>query len=103
MVLSHAEFPPANERQTIVSTGIADAVDVAKRLAGGKDVGLMDGVLVSEALQAGLVDELILHQVPILLGAGRRFFNHLPQHFRLRILEVVAGPDVTHLHYEVER
>jgi dihydrofolate reductase len=103
VVLSRTEFPPENERQTIVSTGIADAVGVAKRLAEGKDVGLMGGVLVSEALQAGLVDELILHQVPILLGAGRRFFNDLPQHIRLRILEVVSAPDVTHLHYEVER
>lgn len=103
VVLSRSDFPPANPRQTIVSTGIDDAVDVAKRAADGKDVGLMGGVLVTEALAAGLVDELILHQVPILLGAGRRFFHDLPRHIRLGILEVVAAPDVTHLHYEVKR
>lgn len=103
VVLSHAAFPPENERQTIVSTGIVDAVAAAKSAAGGKDVGLMGGVLVTEALTAGLVDELILHQVPILLGAGRRFFHELPGHIRLRILEVVPAPDVTHLHFEVER
>lgn len=103
VVLSHSAFPPANPRQTIVSTGIQDAVDVAKRAAGAKDVGLMGGVLVTEALAAGLVDELILHQVPILLGAGRRFFHELPRHIRLGIREVVAAPDVTHLHYEVAR
>ncbi len=103
VVLSHSAFPPENERQTIVSTGIVDAVAAAKRAAGGKDVGLMGGVLVTEALAAGVVDELILHQVPILLGAGRRFFHELPGHIRLRILEVVSAPDVTHLHFEVER
>lgn len=103
VVLSHAAFPPENERQTVVSTGIVDAVAAARRAAAGKDVGLMGGVLVTEALAAGLVDELILHQVPILLGAGRRFFHELPGHIRLRILEVVSAPDVTHLHFEVER
>ncbi|MFP3466405.1 dihydrofolate reductase family protein [Leifsonia sp. SIMBA_070] len=103
VVLSRTPFPPANARQTIVSTGIVDAVEEAKRLAAGKDVGLMGGVLVTEALKAGLVDELILHQVPILLGAGRRFFHEFPAHIRLRILDVVAAPDVTHLHYEVQR
>ncbi|GAA3040180.1 dihydrofolate reductase family protein [Microbacterium dextranolyticum] len=102
VVLSHTSFPPANDRQTIVSTGIADAVQTAKDRAGGKDVGLMGGVLVTEALKAGLVNELILHQIPILLGGGRPFFHELPHHIRLSILEVVAAPDVTHLHYQVE-
>jgi len=103
VVLSRTPFPPANDRQTIVSTGIVDAVQTAKRLARGKDVGLMGRVLATEALKAGLVDELILHQVPVLLGGGRRFFHDLPQHIRLRIVEVVAAPDVTHLHYRVDR
>lgn len=102
VVLSHTAFPPANARQTVVSTGLQDAVDTAKRLADGKDVGIMGGVLVTEALKAGLVDELILHQVPVLLGSGRRFFHELPQHIGLRILDVVAAPDVTHLHFQVD-
>lgn len=103
VVLSRTPFPPANDRQSIVSSGIEDAVASGKRAAGDKDVGLMGGVLVTEALKAGLVDELILHQVPVLLGGGRRFFHELPKHIRLRVLEVVPAPDVTHLHYEVER
>ena len=39
----------------------------------------------------------------ILLGAGRRFFRELPEHVRLRLLEAVAAPGVTHLRYEVVR
>jgi hypothetical protein len=47
--------------------------------------------------------EAILHQVPVLLGGGRSFFQEVPAHVRLRLLDVVAAPGVTHLHYEVIR
>ena len=44
-----------------------------------------------------------LHQVPVLLGAGRSFFGELPEHVQLRPVEVVPVPGVTHLRYEVLR
>ena len=66
-------------------------------------MALMGGGVVTSALEAGLVDELVLHQVPVLLGAGRRYFQDLPQHVRLRLIDVVAAPGVTHLRYEVVR
>jgi dihydrofolate reductase len=56
---------------------------------------------VTSALEAGLVDEVVLHQVPVLLGAGRRYFQELPEHVRLRLIEAVPAPGVTHLRYEV--
>ena len=103
VVLSHRPPPQINERQTFVSTGIGDAIAAARADAGDKDVALMGGGVVTEALKAGLVDELVLHQVPILLGAGRPFFQSLPEHVRLRLVEAVPAPGVTHLHYEVAR
>ena len=102
-VLSHRPAPRMRGRQTLISTGIEDAIAAAKRAAGDKDVGLMGGGVVTEALEAGLVDELVLHQVPVLLGAGRPFFQDLSKHVRLRLLEAVPAPGVTHLHYEVVR
>ncbi|MGV9865408.1 dihydrofolate reductase family protein [Rhodococcus koreensis] len=63
----------------------------------------MGGGVLAAALKAGLVDEVVLHQVPVLLGAGRRFFQELPDHVQLRLLEVVPAPGVTHLHYAVVR
>jgi dihydrofolate reductase len=92
-----------SDRQTLVTTGIEDAIAVARELAGDKDVVLMGGGVVTSALAAGLLDEVVLHQIPILLGGGRRFFQELPQHVSLRLLEAVAAPGVTHLHYEVVR
>ena len=102
-VLSHRPAPEISDAQTLVNTGIEDAIAAARAAAGDKDVGLMGGGLVTEALRAGLVDEVILHQVPVLLGAGRRFFQDLPKHVRLRLLEAIPAPGVTHLHYEVVR
>ncbi len=102
-VLSHRPAPRMGGRQTLVTTGIEDAVAAASDAAGDKDVALMGGGIVTEALKAGLVDELILHQLPVLLGAGRPFFQELPAHITLRLIEAVPAPGVTHLHYEVQR
>jgi dihydrofolate reductase len=102
-VLSHRPAPEMTARQTLVTTGIADAIAAARAAAGDKDVGLMGGGVVTAALNAGLVDELVLHQVPVLLGGGRRFFQSLPEHVRLRLVDVVAAPGVTHLHYAIAR
>jgi dihydrofolate reductase len=104
-ILSHRPAPRTeeSERQTLITTGIEDAVAAAKAAAGGKDVGLQGGGVVTEALKAGLVDEFVLHQVPVLLGGGRPYFQELPSHVRLRLVEAVPAPGVTHLHYEVVR
>jgi len=102
-VLSHRPAPEMTGQQTLITTGIQDAIAAARVAAGDGDVGLMGGGVVTEALKAGLVDEVILHQVPVLLGGGRPFFQSLPGHVRLRLVEAVPAPGVTHLHYEVER
>ncbi|HEY7595982.1 MAG TPA: dihydrofolate reductase family protein [Actinophytocola sp.] len=102
-LVSHRPAPEISDRQTLVTTGIEDAIAAARKAAGDRDVGLMGGGVVTSALRAGLVDELVLHQVPILLGGGRPFFQTLPEHIRLRLVEAVPAPGVTHLHYELER
>lgn len=104
VVVSHRPVPGMSDhRQTLITTGIEDAVAAAREVAGDKDVAIMGGGAVTSALAAGLVDEVILHQVPILLGAGRSFFQELPEHVELRLLEAIPAPGVTHLHYEVVR
>jgi dihydrofolate reductase len=102
-VLSHRPAPQMGGRQTLVTTGIEDAITAARDAAGDADVALMGGGVVTAALAAGLVDEVMLHQVPVLLGEGRRYFQSLPEHIRLRLVDVVPAPGVTHLRYEVER
>nr|BFE60309.1 hypothetical protein GCM10020063_048350 [Dactylosporangium thailandense] len=95
-------MPGLGASQTLAA-GIEDAVAAAREAAGAKDVALMGGGVVTAALEAGLVDELVLHQVPVLLGGGHRYFRELPRHVRLRLLEIVPADGVTHLRYEVIR
>lgn len=102
-VLSHRPAPEISEAQTLVTTGIEDAIAAAREAAGARDVGLMGGGVVTEALKAGLIDEVILHQMPIVLGGGHSFFGELPEHVHLNLLEAIPAPGVTHLHYEVIR
>jgi dihydrofolate reductase len=102
-VLSRRPAPPeATALQTFVSS-LEEAVAAAREAAGDLDINLMGGELVTSALAAGLVDELVVHQVPVLLGGGRRFFDELPHHVRLSLVEAIPAPGVLHLHYRVER
>jgi dihydrofolate reductase len=102
-VLSHRPAPEISETQTLVTTGIEDAIAAAREAAGDKDVAVMGGGALTSALAADLVDEVILHQVPVLLGGGHSFFQEVPKHVNLRLLEAIPAPGVTHLHYEVVR
>ena len=102
-VLSHRPAPEISATQTLVTTGIEDAIAAAREAAGDKDVALMGGGALTSALAADLVDEVILHQVPVLLGGGHSFFQEVPKHVNLRLLEAIPAPGVTHLHYEVVR
>lgn len=81
------------------------AVRDAKHAAGDKNVLVHGAGIAQRALTAGLLDELEIHLVPVLLGDGRRLFEHLgagPHELeRTRVLEGEGG--VTHLHYRVRR
>lgn len=105
-VLSHRPLPAppvSSPEQTFITTGIADAITAAQAAAAGKDVALMGSGVVTAALQAGLLDEVVLHQVPVLLGGGVAFFHDLAGRISLTLLEVVAAPGVTHLRFAVDR
>jgi dihydrofolate reductase len=102
-VLSHRPAPEISATQTLVTTGIEDAIAAAREVAGDQDVAVMGGGALTSALAADLVDEVILHQVPVLLGGGHSFFQQVPKHVQLRLIEAIPAPGVTHLHYEVVR
>jgi dihydrofolate reductase len=105
-VLSHRPPPGppvSSDAQVFITTGIADAISAAGRAAAGNDVGLMGAGTVAAAMQAGLLDEVILHQVPVLLGGGTPYFHDLAGSVPLTLLEVVAAPGVTHLRFAVDR
>ena len=50
-----------------------------------------------------MLDEVQIHQVPVLLGAGRRLFDVLPAQVELEIVRVIDTPEATHIRYRVRR
>lgn len=91
---------------TFVTDGIAAAVDQARAVADGKDILLAGGVSIAQqALAAGLVDEVVLHVSPVLLGRGVRLFGDGPaaRQVDMRCVEVIHGEGADHLRYEVVR
>jgi dihydrofolate reductase len=82
---------------------VTTAMTEAKRAAGDRNVLVHGAATAQLALAAGVLDELEITLIPVLLGQGRRLFDHLgPEHIELertRILEGEGG--VTHMHYRV--
>jgi dihydrofolate reductase len=88
---------------TFVTEGIVSALDQARAAAGERDVTIAGGAsAVRQYLAAGLLDELHLHIVPIVLGAGERLLQDVGDP-TLEPVEVVASPAVTHVKYRVVR
>lgn len=88
---------------TYVTDGIADAMKQAKAAAGERNVFVIGGFTARRALEAGVLDELQIHQVPVLLGRGRRLFDDLPSQIELDVLRVIDTPEATHIRYRVRR
>jgi dihydrofolate reductase len=84
---------------------VTEAMTRAKEAAGEKDVLVHGAGITRLALEAGVLDELELHVVPVLFGQGRHLFEGLPAEQieleRTRVLEGEGG--VTHMHYRVRR
>jgi dihydrofolate reductase len=50
-----------------------------------------------------VLDELMIHQIPVLFGGGRRLFDALPSRVELEIVRVIDTPEATHIRYRVRR
>jgi dihydrofolate reductase len=108
VVLTHRppeDRPRADENFVFVTDGIEAAVAKAKELAGDKNVAVNSGQMARQALEAGLLDEVGMDLVPVILGAGTRFFaglEHMPMELDGPYLHV-DGIGVTHLRYRIRK
>jgi dihydrofolate reductase len=97
--------PEAEEARWPLVTYVSDvgeAMAAAKEAAGEKDVLVHGAGTAQLALAAGVLDELQIHLVPVLLGEGRRLFEHLgADQIELEPVRVLEGEGVTHLRYRV--
>lgn len=85
-----------------ITDGPESALDKAKRAAGAKDVVIAGGAnTVQQYLRLGAIDELEIHLVPMVIGAGERLLEGVAP--KLEQVRCVPGNGVTHLKYRVTR
>jgi dihydrofolate reductase len=86
--------------------GVEKAIAAAKEFAGDRVVDVAAGQIGSQALKLGLIDQVVVNQVPVVFGSGRPFFatGDLAEPLRLENpTTIVPGDRVTHLVYDVSR
>lgn len=95
------DVPPGHARFV---TDVEDCARQARAASGDRPV-LVHGAAAAQALlRAGQMDEMEIHLVPVLLGEGRRLFDHLGSaHTELDLVRRLEDRDVTHLRYRVRR
>ena len=109
-VLTHhvPDDPPPGSIRYV--TDVRECAAQARAAAGDGDVMVHGAGAAQALLRAGQLDELELHVVPVLLGQGRRLFDHLPAgqvelDLVRRLTPQVEEPAqrVTHLRYRIRR
>jgi dihydrofolate reductase len=104
VVTHHAREPlvKTGTTFTFVTDGVESAVGQARAAAGDKNVQVGGGAgVIDQCLDAGLVDELLIHLVPVLLGGGVRLFASVGAEPRLEPTSVLDTPFATRLRYRV--
>lgn len=89
---------------TFVTAGVESAIRQAKAAAGDKDVCVVGGAItLQECLRKGVIDELQIDIMPVLLGDGSRFLEHLEsEQIKLEKVKAVDLPGGgTHLRFRV--
>jgi dihydrofolate reductase len=104
-VLSHHPRQPLSmlggTTFTFVADGMASALEQAQAAAGDRIVAIAGGAsTIRQYLAAGSLDELYLHIVPVILGAGERLLEDVGDPV-LEPVNVVASPAVTHIKYRI--
>lgn len=89
---------------TFVKEGVAAAIAMAQTVAGAKDVVVAAGSIGSQAIEAGLIDEIGITLAPVVLGGGTPFFQHMGSApYAFPDPSVEQGTGVTHLRYTIPK
>ena len=86
-----------------LSGDVTNAVATALTAADGRDVLVLGANVVGQCLEAGLVDEILLHIVPELIGDGVRLFGVPTLRASLNTLDVSASGQIVNLRLRVDR
>jgi dihydrofolate reductase len=103
-VLTHHPREPLTLADTVitfVTDGAEAALALARQAAGDRDVAIAGGAAtINQYLAAGQIDELRLHVVPLILGAGEQLFDGTVD-VELEPISARGNELVSHLTYRV--
>lgn len=89
---------------TFLDVPIAEAVEIVKQAAGGRNVVVLGANVAKQCLEADLLDEIIVHVAPVLLGGGVRLFERDGgERVKLRQLAALDEGPTTMVRYAVVR
>ncbi len=104
-VLTHrAPDAPEDPTITFLSGDIRSAVTTALHAAKGKNVVVIGANVAQQCIQAGLVDEILVHLTPVLFGDGVRLYDRpwtLP--IDLETTSVTQSGQLANLRFRVVR
>jgi dihydrofolate reductase len=103
VLTSHPDDAPEDPAVRFLSGGFEQAVATAAEAAGGQAVGLFGPSLATQAIGHGLLDELIVHVAPVLLGDGKRLYGDGMDRIDLERIGLTHGDQVVDLRYRVIR
>ena len=76
----------------------------ARETAGDKNISVMGADVGRQLLNAGAIDEISVHLVPVLFGSGTPMFGQgVDEHVTLEFVGVSESPHAAHLRYRVVR
>jgi dihydrofolate reductase len=102
-LLSHRPLDPPDPDVTILSGEIGEAVATALQAAGGKDLEILGADVAGQALDAGLVDEILVYVLPVVLGDGVRFSPQGTSRVDLEPLSSTRSGEATILRFRVRK
>lgn len=101
-VLTHRPPDDPNDAVTFVSAPLADAVATARAAADGKSIVVFGANVAEQCLQQGLLDEIVIHLAPVLLGDGVRLFSApLSKPVALERTSLARSGQITDLRFRV--
>ena len=99
-VLTHN--PPKDDAVKFLSGDIRAAVETAAEAAGEKFVVVFGADVARQCMEAGLVEEVMIHVAPVLLGDGVRLFSRKGgESYHLELAHVSRTGQITNLRFLV--
>lgn len=102
-VLTHRPPDEANQESVrFLSVSLAEALATARTAAHGKNVVIFGANLAQQCLREGLLDEIVIHLAPVLLGDGVRLYESIgTKPIVLTRTEVAPTGQLTDLRFRV--